>query len=140
MRGHSRTAAPPDRLPLHPAGYPGSGHGWRFQSLPCRPCSLDWKRGRPQARHALWHRMPGACKRGDFFICGINIIEPTINFHALPHKVLNRLRRLRGWLFCVLRRNDALRLRFRNLEISGVEVAFKGIAVDADGFLSGYVR
>ena len=76
----------------------------------------------------------------DSFICEINIIEPTINFHALPHKVLNRLRRLRGWLFCVLRRNDALRLRFRNLEISGVEVAFKGIAVDADRFLSGYVR
>ena len=76
----------------------------------------------------------------DSFICGINIIELTINFHALPHKVLNRLRRLRGWLFCVLRRNDALWLRFRNLEISGVEVAFKGIAVDADRFLSGYVR
>ena len=68
------------------------------------------------------------------------MIELTVNFHALPHKVLNRLRRLRGWLFCVLRRNDALRLRFRNLEISGVEVAFKGIAVDADRFLSGYVR
>lgn len=76
----------------------------------------------------------------DSFICGINVIELTINFHALPHKVLNRLRRLRGWLFCVLRRNDALRLRFRNLEISGVEVAFKGIAVDADRFLSGCVR
>ena len=76
----------------------------------------------------------------DSFICGINIIELTINFHALPHKVLNRLLRLRGWLFCVLRRNDALRLRFRNLEISGVEVAFKGIAVDADRFLSGCVR
>ena len=24
MRGHSQTAAPPDRLPLYPAGYPGS--------------------------------------------------------------------------------------------------------------------
>ncbi|EKC45092.1 hypothetical protein OBE_17093, partial [human gut metagenome] len=55
----------------------------------------------------------------DSFICGINIIELTINFHALPHKVLNRLRRLRGWLFCVLRRNDALRLRFRSLETPG---------------------
>ena len=75
----------------------------------------------------------------DSFICGINSIERTVNFYALTHKVLNRLRQLWCWLLCVLRCNDAL-LRFRNLEISGVEVSFKGIAVDADRFPFGYVR
>ena len=35
----------------------------------------------------------------DSFICGINMIERTINFHALPHKVLDCLRQLRCWLF-----------------------------------------
>ena len=63
MRGHSRTAAPPDRLPLHPAGYPGSGRGWRLRS-PCRPRSLIGSAA--GGKLVMPRRRPGAYKR-EFF-------------------------------------------------------------------------